>query len=88
MIYIDEQKNVIDMYGRFCLMHQLENFIGTNWVNYKAPSDSDCSLDAANGGFNYDSKYLIQVSGLPWSVTKPKIAEFFENILFLNGNQN
>lgn len=63
----------------------MADFVATSWANVNAPSDSDCSWDASQRGFNYDSKYLIQVRGLPFSATKPQIAAFFENISILNG---
>lgn len=62
------------------------NFVGKSWADVKAPSDSDCSWDVyAKTEFNYDSKYLIYVRGLPWSATKPEIADVFKGITILNG---
>lgn len=65
-------------------MWKLENLVGASWAKVNDESVSD-SWEAPIRGFNFDSKYLIQVRGLPWSATKPKITEFFENIKILNG---
>lgn len=48
-------------------------------------SNSDSSFDASQRGFNYDTKYLILMRNLPWSATKPQIAEFLGNVSILNG---
>lgn len=66
-------------------MLKLENLVGTSWAIKGISDDSDCSFDAPKSGFNYDSKYLINVRGLPWSATKPEIADFFGSINILNG---
>lgn len=48
-------------------------------------TNSNCSWESPIYGFNFDSKYLIQMPKLPWTTTKADIAEFFTNIGILNG---
>lgn len=47
--------------------------------------DSDSSPESSAHGFNYDSKYLIEVRGLPWSTTRQDIINFFKDVTILNG---
>lgn len=63
---------------------KLENFVGASWANVKEASDSDNSWEAPIRGFNYDSKYLIQLRNLPWTATKPEIIKFLDNISIMN----
>lgn len=65
---------------------QLENFVGASFAKVKDyVSESDFSFEAPTRGFNFDAKYLIQVRNLPFTATRPHIAELFENIQLMNG---
>lgn len=70
---------------QICVVVQIENFVGASWAQVKEVSESDFSWEAPTRGFNFDSKYLIRVRNLPWTVTRPQIVEFFENIQLMNG---
>lgn len=64
----------------------LENLVGNKWITVRGRSDSDrSSWNAAIDDFNYDSKFLIEVRGLPWSATKQEVSDFFANVSILNG---
>lgn len=60
---------------------------GQRWIHSKGVFDScesDDSWDAPIYDFNFDSKYLIEMRGLPWSATKNDVKHFFKNVSILN----
>lgn len=46
--------------------------------------ESDDS-DSSSHDFNYDSKFLIELRGLPWSATKKDVEHFLKDVNILNG---
>lgn len=51
-----------------------------SFIQGKEKSEGQESSD-----FSFQSKYLIQIRGLPWSVTKQEIMDFFAGVNILNG---
>lgn len=64
----------------------MDSVVDAAWkgVRVLESSDSDSS-DSSSHGFNYDSKYLIEVLNLPASATRQEIRQFFSGISILNG---
>lgn len=54
-------------------------------LTVRGRTDSDSDTDVSLVDFNYDSKFMIEVRGLPWSATKQDVFDFFENVQILNG---
>lgn len=66
----------------------MENAIDVAWKGVRllesSKSESDSSCSSAHG-FNFDSKFLIEIQGLPSSATRRDIADFFKDVHILNG---
>lgn len=69
-----------------CCEFHLENLVGYKWINVRGRRDSEnSSWNCSEHDFNYDSKFLVEVRGLPWSATKQDVSDFFKNVNILNG---
>lgn len=71
-----------------CFLHCYSESVPANQFKIKRVLDSDSSdssRKSSSHGFNYDSKYLIEVFGLPRSSARQDILNFFKDINILNG---
>lgn len=67
-------------------LDSLENVLDDGWKGVRViESSASESSDSSSHGFNYDSLYLIEVRGLPWSATRQEIQQFFSGCNLLNG---
>lgn len=60
-------------------------FCSENVFDWNLFGKNSSSSDDSADGFNYDSKYLIEVKGLPRTATRQDISDFFNNMSILNG---
>lgn len=65
----------------------VDNVIDVAWKGVKVleSSDSDSSDSSSSHGFDYDSKYLVEIRGLPTSATRQEVRNLFGGISILNG---
>lgn len=64
----------------------LDYVLDSAWKGVRVlESSASDSSESSSHGFNYDSKYLIEVRDLPWSVSRHEIKDIFKDVNILNG---